>query len=526
MPNHSTQQPPLFHNHLDLPTLEQWLWDAACQIHGPVDAPKYKDYILPLIFLKRLSDVFDDEVNRLGETYGSKETAAALVEADHSLVRFYMPKKARWGAIELLTTGLGQALTDAMRAVSRENPRLSGVIDVTDFNATTAGMRIIDDEHLYALVQVLRRHRLGMDEVEPDILGRAYEYLLRKFAEGQGQSAGEFYTPRMVGVLMARLLDPQPGMTSYDPACGSFGLQIKLHLHLLEMYGEEVNGHRRLPPKVAPLKVYGQEINATTFAIARMNAFIHDLDAMIAPDDTMRRPAFLTPSGGLQTFDLITANPMWNQKFSTDVYENDPFGRFGDGVPPSSSADWGWVQHMAASLSPQGSMAVVLDSGGVSRGSGNLGSNKERDIRQKFVEKDWIEAVILLPENLFYNTTAPGIVMVLNKAKKHPDEILLINASKEFTKGRPKNEMGEEHVAHIAGLYAGWKVEEGCSAVIPTTEAARNDFNLSPSRYVAQNNQEDVLPLEEAVVLLEEAEQERLEADKALSEVLKSMGLR
>ena len=248
MPNNNQQQP-LFHNHLDLSSLEQWLWEAACQIHGPVDAPKYKDYILPLIFLKRLSDVFDDEVNRLSETYGNKETAAALVEADHSLVRFYMPPKARWGKIELLTTGLGQALTDAMRAVSRENPRLSGVIDVTDFNATTAGMRIINDEHLYALVQVLRRHRLGMDNVEPDILGRAYEYLLRKFAEGQGQSAGEFYTPLMVGVLMARLLDPQPGMTSYDPACGSFGLQIKLHLRFLEKYGEEVNGHRRLPPR-------------------------------------------------------------------------------------------------------------------------------------------------------------------------------------------------------------------------------------------------------------------------------------
>jgi type I restriction enzyme M protein len=525
MPNHIAQQSPLLHNHLDLPTLEQLLWDATCQIRGPLDAPKYKDYILPLIFLKRLSDVFDDEINRLAETYSSKETAAALVEADHSLVRFYIPKKARWGAIELLTTGLGQALTDAMRAISRENPRLSGVIDVTDFNATTAGMRIIDDEHLYALVQVLRRHRLGLDEVEPDILGRAYEYLLRKFAEGQGQSAGEFYTPRMVGVLMARILDPQPGMTSYDPTCGSFGLQIKLHLRLLEMYGEEVNGHRRLPPQVAPLKVYGQEINATTFAMARMNAFIHDLDAEIAIGDTMRKPAFQTASGGLQTFDLITANPMWNQKFSTDVYENDPFGRFGNGIPPSSSADWGWVQHMAASLSPQGRMAVVLDTGTVSRGSGHQGSNKERDIRQKFVDKDWIETVILLPENLFYNTTAPGIVMVLNKAKKHPGETLLINASKEFTKGRPKNEMGEEHVTHIARLYVEWKAEEGCSAVIPTAETARNDYNLSPSRYVAQNGQEEVLPLEEAVVLLREAEEEKLVTDVALKEILVQLGL-
>lgn len=511
--------------HLDLPALEQWLWDAACQIHGPVDAPKYKDYILPLIFLKRLSDVFDDEINRLGEEYGDTSIASALVEADHGLVRFYVPEKARWSAIEKESTKLGQTLTDAMRAISRENPRLSGVIDVTDFNATTAGMRIIDDQHLYALVQVLRRHRLGLKDVEPDILGRAYEYLLRKFAEGQGQSAGEFYTPRMVGVMMARILDPQPGLSSYDPTCGSFGLQIKLHMRLLETHGEAVNSHRRLPPQVAPLRLFGQEINGTTFAMARMNAFIHDLEAIIAPDDTMRRPAFTSPAGGLQTFDLITANPMWNQKFGTDVYENDPYARFGLGVPPSSSADWGWMQHMAASLAPHGRMAVVLDTGAVSRGSGNQGSNKERDIRQKFVEKDWIEAVILLPENLFYNTTAPGVVLAVNKAKRHPGEILLVNASKLFFKGRPKNEMTEEHVARVAEVYERWQAAEGLAAVISTEEAARNDYNLSPSRYVAQNGQEEVLPLEEAVVLLREAEEEREQIDHSLDAILSQLGL-
>ncbi|MGD0005954.1 MAG: N-6 DNA methylase, partial [Anaerolineaceae bacterium] len=317
----------------------------------------------------------------------------------------------------------------------------------------------------------------------------------------------------------------QPGMMAYDPACGSFGLQIKLHQRLLETHGEQVNGHRRLPPDLAPLKLYGQEINPSTFAIARMNAFIHDLDAEIALGDTMRRPAFLTSSGGIETFDLVTANPMWNQNFGKEVYENDPFGRFGDGIPPSSSADWGWVQHMATSLSPQGRMAVVLDTGAVSRGSGKQGSNKERDIRQKFVEKDWIEAVILLPENLFYNTTAPGIVMVLNKVKRYPCKILLINGGKEFTKGRPKNEMGEEHVTHIARLYTEWKVEEGCSAIISMAETARNDFNLSPSRYVAQNGQEQVLPLEEAVVIFREAEEERAIIDQSLEQILRILGL-
>jgi type I restriction enzyme M protein len=219
---------------MDVQTLETWLWDAACAIRGPVDAPKFKDYILPLVFLKRLSDVFDDEVARLAAQFGSTSTALSLLEQERErgqvrLVRFFIPENARWQALRRKTVGLGQSLTDAVRAVARDNPRLAGVIDMVDFNATAAGQRIISDEHLAALIEVLSRHRLGLDDVEPDILGRAYEYLLRKFAEGQGQSAGEFYTPREVGVLMARLLEPEPGMTVYDPACGSGGLLIKCH---------------------------------------------------------------------------------------------------------------------------------------------------------------------------------------------------------------------------------------------------------------------------------------------------------
>ncbi len=423
---------------LDLPALESWLWDAACQIRGPLDAPKFKDYILPLIFLKRLSDVFDDEIKQLAHEFGDEKTAARITEQDHGLVRFYLPEKSRWSYLARQTTGLGEKLTDAVRAIARENPRLSGVIDVTDFNATTAGQRIVDDGRLVALVQVLNdpEYRLGVDDVEPDILGRAYEYLLRKFAENQGQSAGEFYTPREVAVLMARILDPRPGMTVCDPCCGSGGLLIKAHLRLLEAKGEKTNGRIRLPSSVAPLRVFGQEINTATFAMSRMNAFLHDIEAEIALGDSMHRPAFTDPDGRLKTFDIVTANPMWNQKFDAATYENDPYERFKKGIPPSSSADWGWVQHMAALLKDDGKLAVVLDTGAVSRGSGNQGSNKERDIRKAFVEVGWVEAVLLLPENLFYNTTAPGITSwILNKKKIHNRGILLINASKLLLEG-------------------------------------------------------------------------------------------
>jgi len=519
---------------LDISTLETWLWDAACAIRGPVDAPKFKDYILPLIFLKRLSDVFEDELARLAEEYGSREVAVRIVEEERERgviagsrgsVRFYIPENARWPKIRKQTTGLGQYLTDAVRAVARENPRLQGVIDLVDFNATTAGQRIVPDEYLAKLVDVLSRHRLGLSDVEPDILGRAYEYLLRKFAEGQGQSAGEFYTPREVAVLMARILEPEPGMTVYDPTCGSGGLLIKCHLRLLETRGEQQNGRRRLPPEHAPLRLYGQEINPATFAMARMNAVIHDMEADIRLGDTMRNPAFRDPAGRLVRFDLVVANPMWNQEFPTEVYENDPYERFRFGIPPASTADWGWLQHMLASLNDTGRMAVVLDTGAASRGSGTQGSNRERDIRKAFVEADLIEGVVLLPENLFYNTTAPGIILLINRRKRHPGEMLLINASKLFAKGRPKNYLGDEHIETIARAYHEWRAEEGLSAIITNEEAARNDYNLSPSRYVAQNDAEEVLPLEEAAVLLREAEEERDEADRKLNEVLKVLGL-
>jgi type I restriction enzyme M protein len=419
---------------------------------------------------------------------------------------------------------LGEYLTDAVRAMSRENPRLQGVIDAKDFNETAAGQRILNDDQLRALIQILSRHRLGLHDVEPDILGRAYEYLLRKFAEGQGQSAGEFYTPREVAILMAHLVDPQPGDVIYDPACGSAGLLIKCHLRFRGQYGSD--------SLIAPLRFFGQEINPATFAMARMNVFIHDMEAEIALGDTVNRPAFLESDGSLRRFDKVTANPMWNQKYSLTTYERDAYGRFGFGAPPTSSADWGWVQHMFVSLNDGGKLAVVLDTGAVSRGSGNQGSNRERDIRKAFVEGnlvtpgDLVEAVILLPENLFYNTTAPGIIMVINKAKPHSGEILLINASKLCAKGRPKNYLTEAHIEHIARLYHDWQAEEGASAVITNAEAARNDYNLSPSRYVASNDREEVLPLEEALVLLAEAEEERREADAALHDVLAKLGLR
>ena len=502
---------------LDINTLESWLWEAACKIRGEIDAPKYKDYILPLIFLKRLSDVFEDEVEKLSEKFGGSDLAEQLIDEDHELVRLYLPAKARWPSIAKQATGLGEYLTDSVRSIARENPKLQGVIDMVDFNARAAGQPIIGDDRLRALIDVLGSHRLGLRDVEPDILGRAYEYLLRKFAEGSGQSAGEFYTPREVAVLISYLLDSTPGQEVYDPCCGSAGLLIKCYLRFKEKHGEDTT--------VAPLQFYGQEILPSTFSMARMNTFIHDMDAEIRLGDTMHRPAFLNKDGSLKKFDIVTANPMWNQDFSQDTFENDPYNRFTFGYAPSSSADWGWIQHMFTSLKNKGKMAVVLDTGTVARGSGNIGRNRERDIRKEFVDRNLIEAVILLPENMFYNTTAQGIILMINKSKKHAGEILLINASNLFEKGRPKNFLPESAIEKISYLYLNWIEEEGISKIIQKDEAIKNDYNLSPSRYATHNGKDDTLSLDDAIIQLKEAEEERQEADKKLMKVLGHLGI-
>jgi type I restriction enzyme M protein len=543
LPGNSQSPLPIFtpanertNGQLDIKTLETWLWDAACSIRGALDAPKYKDYILPLIFVKRLSDVFDDEIARLTEEFGDEKTARALVKKDHSLVRFYIPPKGMWAEIRQSAANVGERVTDAARAIARENLSLQGVIDIVDFNATVSGQRILDDGKLWSLIEIISRQRLGLADAEPDILGRAYEYLLRKFAEGQGQSAGEFYTPKEVGWLMAYLLNPQPGQNVYDPTCGSAGLLIKCQLAAREFVGADpqttfarvgplAGGDMAGGDMAPPLRLYGQEFNHVTYAIAKMNMIIHDMEGEIVIGDTLRNPKLLE-GNGLKRFDLVTANPMWNQDgYTAGFYENDPFERFTH-YPPASSADWGWAQHMAASLNDTGRAAIVLDTGAVSRGSGNTGTNKEKDVRRALTQKDWIEGVVLLPENLFYNTTAPGIILLLNKAKPahRRGQIILINASQEFEKGRPKNFIPDASIRKIAEAFHEWKDAEKFCRLITLAEAEKNDYNLSPSRYVDTGEVEQHRDVQSIIDDLASLEAEAAALDAELNEILKSLG--
>lgn len=471
--------------------MEQMLWDAACSIRGEKDAAKFKDYLLPLLFLKRLSDVFDDEIDRLAEEYGDRETALEIAEGDHSLLRFYLPAEARWGVISGREAfdwpakdkprDIGEHLTKAVRAVVKQNPSLSGVIDVVDFAAERNGERDINPAKLRGVVETFSdpRYRLGLADVQPDFLGRAYEYLLRKFAEGSGQSAGEFFTPTEVGFLMAHIMRPKPGEDCHDYACGSAGLLVKLQLVARELD----------PTSKVPLKLTGQELQAESYAVAQMNGIIHDMQIELARGDTMINPKFRTPDGKIKTHDVVVANPMWNQPFAPDVFANDPFDRFRTtGGITTAKGDWAWLQHTLACLNDKGRAAVVLDTGVMARGSGSKNEDKERNIRKWFVDRDLIDGVILLPENLFYNTTAAGVIVVLNKRKpaSRKGRLVLLNASRRFTKGKPKNYLASDDIEKLASQFLKGEPVEGELLVLTKEQAEEADYNLSPSRWVAQ----------------------------------------
>lgn len=523
-------------------SLESWIWDAACSIRGAKDAPKYKDYILPLIFTKRLCDVFDDELNRIAAEVGSRKKAFQLAKVDHKLVRFYLPlvpddpEQPVWSVIRKLSDKIGEGVTTHMRAIARENPLLQGIIDRVDFNATTHGQRDLDDDRLSNLIEAISTKRLGLDDVEADIIGKSYEYLIRKFAEGGGQSAGEFYTPPEVGTIMSRVLQPEPGMEIYDPTCGSGGLLVKCEIAMEEASSSpsppsgERAGVRGQSKQVAPLKLFGQEFTPETWAMANMNMIIHDMEGQIEIGDTFKNPKFRNRQGKLRTFDRVVANPMWNQDWFTEAdYDNDELDRFpaGAGFPGKSSADWGWVQHIHASMNATGRAAVVLDTGAASRGSGNAGTNKEKTVRQWFVDHDLIDSVLYLPENLFYNTTAPGIVLFLNKAKPQARQgkVLLVNASQVFEKGDPKNFIPIEGIQRIADTLIGWIEAEKLSRIVDHAELKKNDYNISPSRYIHTSDAETYRPIAEIVEELAVIEAEARETDKALSKILKELGV-
>ena len=484
---------------INLKDLEAHLWHAAHIITGPIDASDYKTYIFPVLFFKRICDVYDEEFADAMAQVSDEELARG--DMFH---RIKIPSEAHWSQVFAKTKDIGQALKDAFRAIEVANTHLYGIFG----DASWTNKERLSDELLSTLLNHFNKVNLGVASVRDDDMGRAYEYLIKRFADKANKKAGEFYTPRTIVRLMVNVLDPVAGESVYDPACGTGGMLLETIHHVKENGGD---------PRL--LKIKGQEKNLTTEAIARMNLFLHGQeDFQILRGDTLRDPKFVV-NDQLETFDCVIANPPFSLKeWGYDKWQNDPYGRKQFGLAPQTNGDFAWVQHMLASLNSKGRMAVVLPHGVLFRGGA------EGTIRTALLKQNKIEAIIGLASNLFYGTGIPACILLLrqNRPTVHNNHVLIINAEETFTKGRAQNTLSNDQSDEIYRIYkqqylTGTKADEieGIARWVSLDEIAENDFNLNIARYVQKPLEEETITVEEALrdfqlklAALEQAEQE------------------
>lgn len=492
---------------LELSTLCNHLWESANILRGPVDAADFKTYIFPLLFFKRISDVYDEEMaEALEESGGDRQYA--LFPENH---RFQVPDNCHWNDVRSKTSNVGKALQRAMREIEKANPdTLYGIFG----DAQWTNKDRLSDALLCDLIEHFSKLPLGNNQARADILGQSYEFLIKKFADATNKKAGEFYTPRSIVNLMVRILDPREGETIYDPACGTGGMLIEAIHHVSETGGN-----------VRTLwgKLFGQEKNLTTSSIARMNCFLHGVeDFQVVRGDTLRQPAFHS-GDSLSHFDCVIANPPFSlEKWGEEVWASDAYGRNFAGMPPSKSGDFAWVQHMIKSMADKtGRMAVVLPHGSLFR----MGA--EGKIRQKLLGMDILDAIIGLGPNLFYGTGLAACVMVFQKKKpkKHRKKVLIIDASKEFKKGRAQNELLPKQVDHIYQWYKSHADVEGVSRLVSLDEIKENDWNLNIPRYIEPVIEEETITVAEAITNLKSSLDAAYVAEDRLKELLVVQGL-
>ena len=494
---------------LSVAQLEQYLWSAADILRGSIDSSDYKTYIFGLLFLKRLSDRFEEEAEKLIEE-GVPGDVAWTDPDEH---QFFVPDRGRWGAIQRTANNIGETLNKACAALEEQNPALEGVLAGIDYNdERRLGDARNRDTVLARLVQHFSQVSLRNDRMaEPDLLGRAYEYLIEQFADDAGKKGGEFYTPRMVVRLIVELLAPTERMRICDPTAGSGGMLIEC-AHFIERRG----GNPR------NLTLHGQEKNLGTWAICKMNMLLHGLpDARIEKGDTIRDPK-LVEEAELLLYDRVIANPPFSlDEWGRDVAESDGYGRFRFGVPPRTKGDLAFVQHMVAVLNAEGRLGVVMPHGVLFRGSA------EGKIRQGLLQEDLFEAVIGLAPNLFYGTGIPASILVLNRDKpaERKGKVLFIDASGEFEEGSNQNRLRDQDIEHISKAFHAYADVEKYARVVPLTEIEQNDWNLNISRYVDTSDEEERIDVGEAVRNLREMEQERAAAEAKMNRYLAELGL-
>lgn len=459
--------------------LYNFLFEACNILRGPVSQDNFKDYITPILYYKRISDVYDEETQSALEESGGDKEYAALPEQH----RFDIPEGCHWNDIRERTENLGAAIVGAMRGIELANPdTLYGVLSMFSSQKWTNKQNLTDGK-IRDLIEHLSTRKLGNKDYPADLMGDAYEILLKKFADDSKAQAGEFYTPRSVVQLLIRILDPKPGESVYDPACGSGGMLIEAVHHM---------NHSNL----CCGKIFGQEKNVTNAAIAKMNLFLHGAaDFNIMQGDTLREPKILA-GGELAKFDCVIANPPFSlEKWGSVEWSSDKFGRNIWGTPSDSCGDYAWIQHMIKSMGPGNSrMAVVMPQGILFRG------NEEGNIRKKLVESDKVEAVVTLGDKLFYGTgLSPCFLIIRNlKPAEHSARILMIDATKILTQKRAQNILSQEDVDRIFQLYTDYKDVEDYAKVVTLDDVKAKEYNLSPNRYV-DYHKEEVKPYAEVL---------------------------
>jgi type I restriction enzyme M protein len=497
----------VFMGTINLEILKSHLWESANILRGSIDPADYKNYIFGMLFLKRLSDVFEEEAGRIEKETGNKKVAWN----DPDEHEFFVPDKARWDYIKTHTQNLGEILNKANDALEEWNTAtLEGVLTATDFNDKDR----LPDVVLSKLIAHFSKIRLRNEDLsEPDILGRAYEYLIGQFADDAGKKGGEFYTPKEVVTLLVEILDPQERMRVCDPACGSGGMLVQSIYHLVDKGQNPKN-----------ITLFGQERNIGTWAICKMNLLLHGLkDAKLEKGDTLRTPKHLDEKGKLSEFDIVIANPPFSLKnWGYEEAQNDPYRRFRFGIPPKGYGDYAFVQHMIATLTARGRAGVVLPHGALFRGGA------EGKIRKGILEDDLVEAVIGLPPNLFFGTGIPACLYIMNKdkSKERKGKVFFLYGANDFLEGKNQNKLRKEDIEKIVSAYREYKSVDKYCRPVSLDEIRANDYNLNITRYVDVTEEEEEVDVQKVLNELASLKKERSVTEKKMNEFLEELGYR